>query len=197
MECRHFRFTNYKIFLPQTKITFLVPIRIRPSLLFFSPLNLIINFPFFQAPYVLAKFSHIFGALVPERTCMVSVAFLKCCVTQSNVCFFCLWSCDLCLIYNAPDITIFLRGQVFLLWQLQSLSISSDCFNGLLIWALLCRNKNNALTNSTTVHIRLECLFCTKKLLSFNPFRSRAFSLQAHWPSFSCSLSSPLTRSID
>ena len=155
---RHFRFTNYKIFLPQTKIIFFVYIWIRPSLFYFSPLYLIIDFLFFSTPYVLAKFSYIFVVLV-------SAAFLECCVTQSNVCFFCLWSCDLCLIYNAPDITIFLSGQVFLLWQLLSLSISSDCFNGLLIWALLRRNKNNALTNSTTVHIRLECLFCTKKII--------------------------------
>ena len=58
---------------------------------------------------MLAKFSHIFGALVPERTCMVSVAFLKCCVTQSNVCFFCLWSRDLGLIYDVPGVTISLK----------------------------------------------------------------------------------------
>ena len=53
-----------------------------------------------------AKLSHIFVALVPERTCMVSVAFLECCVTQSNVCFVCLWSRDLCLIYYVPGVTI-------------------------------------------------------------------------------------------
>ena len=56
---------------------------------------------------MLAKFSHNFVVLlVPERTCTVSVAFLECCVTQSNVCFFCLWSCDLCLMYDVPGVTI-------------------------------------------------------------------------------------------
>ena len=51
-------------------------------------------------------FSYIFVAPVSERTYVVSVAFLECCVTQSNVCFFCLWSRDLCLVYNVPDVAI-------------------------------------------------------------------------------------------
>ena len=63
---------------------------------------------------MLAKFSHIFVALVPIRTCVVSVAFLECCVTQSSVCFFCLWSCDLWLIYDAPGVTISLRWTAIL-----------------------------------------------------------------------------------
>ena len=59
---------------------------------------------------MLAKLSHNFVVLlIPERTCMVSVAFLECCVTQSNVCFFCLWSRDLCLIYDVPCVTISLK----------------------------------------------------------------------------------------
>ena len=58
---------------------------------------------------MLAKFSYIFVALVLERTYMVSVVFLECCVTQSNVCFFCLWSRDLCLVYNVPDVAISLK----------------------------------------------------------------------------------------
>ena len=58
---------------------------------------------------MLAKFSHIFVALVPERTCVVSVAFLECCVTQSNVCFCCLWGRDLCLIYDVSGVTISLK----------------------------------------------------------------------------------------
>ena len=37
---------------------------------------------------------------------MVSVTFLTCCVTQSDVCFFCLGGDDLCLIDNVPNITI-------------------------------------------------------------------------------------------
>ena len=57
-----------------------------------------------------AKFSHNFVVLlVPEITCMVSVAFLECCVTQSNVCFFCLWCRDLCLIYDVLGVTISLK----------------------------------------------------------------------------------------
>ena len=57
-----------------------------------------------------AKFSHNFVVLlVPEITCMVSVAFLECCVTQSNVCFFCLWSRDLCLMYDVLGVTISLK----------------------------------------------------------------------------------------
>ena len=48
---------------------------------------------------MLAKFSHIFVALVPERTCVVSVAFLECC----------LWSRDLCLIYDVSGVTISLK----------------------------------------------------------------------------------------
>ena len=40
---------------------------------------------------------------------MVSVAFLECCVRQSNVCYFCLWSRDLCLIYDVRDVTISLK----------------------------------------------------------------------------------------
>ena len=58
---------------------------------------------------MLAKFSYIFVALVFERTHMVSVAFLECCVTQSNVCFFSLWSRDLCLVYDVPDVAISLK----------------------------------------------------------------------------------------
>ena len=58
---------------------------------------------------MLAKFSHIFVAFVSERICMVSVAFLECCVKQSNVCFFCLSSRDLCLISDVPGVTISLK----------------------------------------------------------------------------------------
>ena len=58
---------------------------------------------------MLAKFGYIFVAFVPERTCMVSVAFLECCVAQSNACFFCLWSRDLCLIYDVPGVAIPLK----------------------------------------------------------------------------------------
>ena len=43
---------------------------------------------------------------------MVSVAFLECCVTQSDVCLFCLWGHDLCLIDNVLDITISLLENV-------------------------------------------------------------------------------------
>ena len=59
---------------------------------------------------------------------MVSVAFLDCCVTQSNVCFFCLWSCDLCWYAMFWMLQFPLTGQVFFLRQLQLLSLSSGCF---------------------------------------------------------------------
>ena len=40
---------------------------------------------------------------------MVSVASLERCVRQSNVCFFCLWSRDLCFMYDVRDVTISLK----------------------------------------------------------------------------------------
>ena len=41
---------------------------------------------------------------------MVSVMFFKCCVTQSDVCFFCLRGDDLCLIDDIPNIAISFKG---------------------------------------------------------------------------------------
>ena len=40
---------------------------------------------------------------------MVSAASLECCVRQSSVCFFCLWSRDLCFMYDVWDVTISLK----------------------------------------------------------------------------------------
>ena len=84
---------------------------------------------------MLAKFSYIFVALVLERTYMVSVAFHECCVTQSNVCFFCLWSRDLCLVYNVSDVAISLKWTGILFAAITN--VIAFVFDGLLIWALL------------------------------------------------------------
>ena len=57
--------------------------------------------------YLLSSVTFLYYSFLKEH--VVSVAFFKCCVTQSNVCFFCLWSRDLCLIDDVPDITISLK----------------------------------------------------------------------------------------
>ena len=82
---------------------------------------------------MLAKFSHIFVALVPLRTCMASEAFLECCVTQSNGCFFCLWSRDLCLIYDVPGVTISLKWTGILV-----AAITCSCYRFDLIVLMAC-----------------------------------------------------------
>ena len=38
---------------------------------------IIIDFPFLETPYVLAKFGYIFVGFVPERRCMICVTFLE------------------------------------------------------------------------------------------------------------------------
>ena len=91
------------------------------------------DFPFFYTPYVLAEFGCIFVTFVPERTCMVSVAFLERCVTQSNVCFFCLWSRDLCLICDVTDVTISLKWTAILV-----AAIAVGCFRFLLTVLMVC-----------------------------------------------------------
>ena len=66
---------------------------------------------------MLAKFSYISVALVPERTNMVSVAFLEY-YAQSNVCFLCLWSRDSAWYTMFRMLQFPSSGQVFLLRQL-------------------------------------------------------------------------------
>ena len=86
---------------------------------------------------MLAKFSYIFVAFVPERTYMVSVALNVVSHSPMYVSFVCGVTSAWYTMFRMLQFPS--SGQVSLLRQLQLLSLSSDCFDGLLICGWMVR----------------------------------------------------------